>query len=133
MDGYNSCIFAYGPSGSGKTFTLLGNNSEQGLISLYIDFLYQILSKRDESYLISLNVLEIYKDQLFDLLSKDKSKQQHLDIREDARGQTYVQNISSFQVTTPIELKNLIKNAINSRKISQTDLNQESSRSHILF
>ncbi|KAL0642825.1 hypothetical protein Bca4012_041115 [Brassica carinata] len=31
LDGYNVCIFAYGQTGSGKTFTMIRNNSQNGI------------------------------------------------------------------------------------------------------
>eukprot|EP01084_Bolivina_argentea_P014180 26511_1 len=81
LEGYNSTIFAYGQSGSGKTYTMMGpeNNvkcaDEFGLVPRCIIYLFQKLDERLsqnggklQDYIVNMELLQIYKTQLLDLL-----------------------------------------------------------------
>ncbi|KAE8684084.1 Kinesin-4 [Hibiscus syriacus] len=85
LDGYNVCIFAYGQTGSGKTYTMVGNAAichcrpneltEEGLDVNYraLGDLFELSNQRKEaiSYEISVQMLEIYNEQVRDLLAAD--------------------------------------------------------------
>jgi hypothetical protein len=68
IDGYNVCIFAYGQTGSGKTYTMLGDQSNQGIISRAVQKLFEakqeieMLSKGRTSVSIAVELLEIYNE-----------------------------------------------------------------------
>ena len=80
MDGYNACIMAYGQTGSGKTFTMVGTDKEPGVIPRAIRRLFAILKERekDYDYQICLSILEVYNEQVRDLLAYNTSKVQNL-------------------------------------------------------
>ncbi|VVB15225.1 unnamed protein product [Arabis nemorensis] len=73
LDGYNVCIFAYGQTGSGKTFTMSGPTelTEESLGVNYraLADLFLLSNQRKDttSYEISVQMLEIYNEQLMDL------------------------------------------------------------------
>ncbi len=74
LNGYNGTIFAYGPTGSGKTHTMFGDVTVETLKGIIPRATRQIFSsiENDEmeiEYLISCSMLEIYKENLYDLLS----------------------------------------------------------------
>ncbi|KAL1212783.1 Kinesin-like protein KIN-14G [Cardamine amara subsp. amara] len=77
LDGYNVCIFAYGQTGSGKTFTMTGPKelTEESLGVNYRAladlFLLSDQRKDTTSYEISVQMLEIYNEQVRDLLATD--------------------------------------------------------------
>ena len=72
--GYNVCIFAYGQTGSGKTHTMSGTDvtrhEGRGINYRALDDLFDIAAKRSQEweYTISVQMLEIYNEQLRDLL-----------------------------------------------------------------
>ncbi|KAK9926284.1 hypothetical protein M0R45_023524 [Rubus argutus] len=77
LDGYNVCIFAYGQTGSGKTYTMSGpNNATQenwGVNYRALNDLFDISQQRKSSlmYEIGVQMVEIYNEQVRDLLSSD--------------------------------------------------------------
>lgn len=75
LDGYNVCIFAYGQTGTGKTFTMEGNEENRGVNYRTLEELFKIAKERSETftYDISVSVLEVYNEQIRDLLATSPS------------------------------------------------------------
>ncbi|CAN1300785.1 Kinesin-like protein KIN-14J [Linum perenne] len=77
LDGFNVCIFAYGQTGSGKTYTMSGPSisSKEGWGVNYraLHDLFQIAQSRKGSmtYDIGVQMVEIYNEQVRDLLACD--------------------------------------------------------------
>ena len=71
VDGYNVCIFAYGQTGSGKTYTMEGPTEEPGVNIRALQELFSIRDERSKEYhyTITVSMLEIYNEQLRDMLS----------------------------------------------------------------
>lgn len=71
LDGYNVCIFAYGQTGTGKTFTMEGTEQNRGVNYRTLEHLFDIAKERSETftYNISVSVLEVYNEQIRDLLA----------------------------------------------------------------
>lgn len=71
LDGYNVCIFAYGQTGTGKTFTMEGTQENRGVNYRTLEQLFKISEERSETftYDISVSVLEVYNEQIRDLLA----------------------------------------------------------------
>ena len=141
LDGYNVCIFAYGQTGSGKTFTMYGKRDDdrlQGIAPRAMRELYQVIEAQSNEYEVKVTcyMLELYNDQLVDLLvsKKERDAQGKLDIKLDKRGVVVVQNAyvtgacKSFK-----ELYEWNEKGMNQRHVAATAMNQESSRSHLVF
>lgn len=71
LDGYNVCIFAYGQTGTGKTFTMEGPEQNRGVNYRTLEQLFKIAKERRETFIydISVSVLEVYNEQIRDLLA----------------------------------------------------------------
>ncbi|CAI0404562.1 unnamed protein product [Linum tenue] len=80
LDGYNVCIFAYGQTGSGKTYTMLGPNGAQeeewGVNYRALKDLFNMSKNRSDSisYEVGVQMVEIYNEQVRDLLTNDAQK-----------------------------------------------------------
>lgn len=70
LDGYNVCIFAYGQTGTGKTFTMEGTKDARGVNFRTLEELFRIINERKNLYRyeISVSALEVYNEQIRDLL-----------------------------------------------------------------
>lgn len=70
LDGYNVCIFAYGQTGTGKTFTMEGTDEARGVNFRTLEELFRIIEDRKKQfrYEICVSVLEVYNEQIRDLL-----------------------------------------------------------------
>ncbi|KOM32029.1 hypothetical protein LR48_Vigan01g158500 [Vigna angularis] len=135
VDGYNVCIFAYGQTGSGKTFTIYGSDNNPGLTPRAIAELFRILRRDNNKYSFSLKayMVELYQDTLIDLLAPKNGKHLKLDIKKDSTGMVVVENVTIMSISTIEELNNIIQRGSERRHISGTQMNDESSRSHLIL
>lgn len=142
LDGYNVCIFAYGQTGSGKTYTMQGVEGSPGIVPRAIEELYRQKQKMESNghYIVSLEcyMVQLYIDNLIDCFSSQTSSQSQLqkklDIREDHNtGMIFIQNTTILPIINREEASQAFERGIKSRKVSQTQMNDESSRSHMVF
>ncbi|XP_037494410.1 kinesin-like protein KIN-14E [Jatropha curcas] len=135
VDGYNVCIFAYGQTGSGKTFTIYGSENNPGLTPRATGELFKILRRDSKKFSFSLKayMLELYQDILVDLLLPKNVKPLKLDIKKDSKGMVSVENVTVISISTFEELQNIIQSGSERRHTSGTQMNEESSRSHLIL
>ncbi|XP_058077418.1 kinesin-like protein KIN-14L [Magnolia sinica] len=136
MDGYNVCIFAYGQTGSGKTHTMCGPSSgsskDMGINYLALDYLFQISCNRKDvmRYEVRVQMVEIYNEQVRDLLAEDASTTK-LEIRNGVgNGGLNLPNANMHLVQSTMDVLNLMKLGEMNRVVCSTAANNRSSRSH---
>ncbi|CAN1778080.1 Kinesin-like protein KIN-14J [Linum perenne] len=136
LDGFNVCIFAYGQTGSGKTYTMSGPSisSKEGWGVNYraLHDLFQIAQSRKGSmtYDIGVQMVEIYNEQVRDLLACDGS-QRRLGIWSTTQPNGLaVPDASMHQVTSTEDVLELMNVGMMNRAVGATALNERSSRSH---
>lgn len=136
--GYNGTVFAYGQTGSGKSFTMLGSGESEGVVSMAIKDLFALLDKersanKSVDIQVFISMLEIYNEQLRDLLISPGAVGAPLSIRENEYG-VYVHNATKRLVRNAKECLYVIQNEAESRRVSAaTAMNERSSRSHCLI
>lgn len=139
VDGYNVCVFAYGQTGSGKTFTMTGSDALPGLTPRSVTALYQRIADMavTHDYTVSVYFLELYNDNLVDLLFKlahPRAKTSpKLDVKIDANKQVFVKGAMVQPVGSAEEVLDVFTQANKMRKVGATAMNVESSRSHSVF
>lgn len=127
LDGFHVCIFAYGQTGSGKTFTMEGTSMEPGISPLAISELFEIIQTRDNwHYQLTLSMLEIYNETIFDLI---ETKNEKLEIRQGPDGNIVV-GLSEVEISNFEQVKQLMVLGNNNRAVGAHDMNKHSSRSH---
>ncbi|XP_060923632.1 kinesin-like protein KIF3B [Limanda limanda] len=133
--GFNGTIFAYGQTGTGKTYTMEGlkNDPEsRGVIPSAFDHIFKHISRsQNQQYLVRASYLEIYQDEIKDLLSKDQSHRLELSERPDTG--VFVKDLSSFVTKSVQEIENVMKVGNQNRSVGATNMNEHSSRSHAIF
>jgi len=111
MEGYNGTIFAYGQTGTGKTHTMDGYSSDpeqQGIIpNSFVHIFNAIEASSDVQYLVRASFLEIYNEEIRDLLSKDHK--QKLDLKEAKDSGVYVKGLNAFVVKSIPEIRNVLE------------------------
>ncbi|KAF8643741.1 hypothetical protein HU200_066808 [Digitaria exilis] len=138
MDGYNVCIFAYGQTGSGKTHTTCGPSGgllkDFGINYMALNDLFNIsTSREDVKYDIRVQMVEIYNEQVRDLLSEDTSSTK-LDIRTPSNnGLLNLPHAKICQVQSPSDVIDLMQLGEKHRASSSTAMNHRSSRSHSIL
>uniref|UniRef100_M4ESM1 Kinesin motor domain-containing protein n=1 Tax=Brassica campestris TaxID=3711 RepID=M4ESM1_BRACM len=135
IDGYNVCIFAYGQTGSGKTFTIYGHENNPGLTPRATKELFKILKRDSNRFSFSLKayMVELYQDTLVDLLLPKSARRLKLDIKKDSKGMVFVENVTTIPISTLEELRMIIERGSERRHVSGTNMNEESSRSHLIL
>ncbi|XP_010524849.1 PREDICTED: kinesin-like protein KIN-14G [Tarenaya hassleriana] len=135
LDGYNVCIFAYGQTGSGKTYTMTGPKelTEEGLGVNYraLADLFLLSSQRKDTicYDISVQMLEIYNEQVRDLLAPD-GQNRRLEIRNNSHNGLNVPEANLVPVSSTSDVIHLMDLGQKNRAVSATAMNDRSSRSH---
>lgn len=130
LSGFNGTIFAYGQSGAGKTHTMEGEGNDKGIVIRTFEEIFDIISKSCKTqYLVRASYLEIYRDNIRDLLCTSNIK---CELRESKELGVYVKNISSFVCKNIKQIKTLIDSGNKNRCTGFTDMNARSSRSHAI-
>ncbi|KAK8678008.1 hypothetical protein V6N13_143525 [Hibiscus sabdariffa] len=134
LDGYNVCIFAYGQTGTGKTFTMEGTGQNRGVNYRTLEQLFKIVEERKETstYSISVCVLEVYNEQIRDLLATEPTSKR-LEIRQASEGFRHVPGIVEAKVENIKEVWNVLQAGNNARAIGSNNVNEHSSRSHCML
>ncbi|XP_066349876.1 kinesin-like protein KIN-14I [Miscanthus floridulus] len=135
VDGYNVCIFAYGQTGSGKTFTIYGSDNNPGLTPRATSELFRVIKRDGNKYSFSLKayMVELYQDNLVDLLLPRNAKQLKLEIKKDSKGVVTVENATVVSISSIEELRAIITRGSERRHTAGTNMNDESSRSHLIL
>ncbi|CAH8831112.1 unnamed protein product [Trichobilharzia szidati] len=135
LEGFNGTIFAYGQTGTGKTFTIQGvedNPELRGVMPNSFDLIFDHISRsKDAQYLVRASYLEIYKEEIRDLLRRDQSK--HLEIKEKPDSGIYVKDLSSVLTKSISEIQKVMNIGYQNRAVGATNMNEHSSRSHAIF
>ncbi len=146
LDGYNTSIFAYGQTGSGKTHTLEGapdsltgsdpaSDAGAGLIPRAVQMLWstaESLKDKGWKYDFEGSMLEIYLDNINDLLGKSEVDKAKHEIKHD-KGRTTVSDTVVVPLDSPAQVFALLEKAKRRRQVAATLMNERSSRSHSVF
>ena len=135
VEGYNGTIFAYGQTGTGKTFTMEGKDEPQALRGFiprtFDQIFFGVEQHPDRQYLVRVSFLEIYNEEIRDLLAKHEKHK--LELKEGQDGGFYAKDLSSFVVKGIGEMREAMETGRKSRHVGETLMNRDSSRSHSIF
>lgn len=135
LNGYNATIFAYGQTGTGKTHTMEGKShdpEQRGVIYKCIDHIFEhMAASHNQEYLVRASYLEIYQEELRDLLEAESSKK--LEIKERPDGGVYVKDLTSKLTRSVAEIQEVMVRGNAHRSVGRTNMNEHSSRSHAIF
>jgi len=137
--GYNTCVFAYGQTGSGKSHSVMGSDEQPGLIPRICQALFDKQENHNGldtldatiTYKVELSYLEIYSEDVRDLLSHTPSA--GLRVREHPELGPYVEGLSQVLVENYKSIKKLIDQGNKERVTAATWMNSRSSRSHAIL
>lgn len=134
LDGFNVCIFAYGQTGSGKTYTMQGPDDNPGVNPNALSLMFEEIAKKTTvEYHVTVSVLEIYNECIIDLLKGGRNNGNNLNIRQSKEGGNYIENLSEIGVTSFDEVIGLLNTAGKNRSVGCHNLNEHSSRSHLVL
>ncbi|KAM6906110.1 kinesin-like protein KIF3C isoform 1-T1 [Lycodopsis pacificus] len=138
LAGFNGTIFAYGQTGTGKTYTMQGawmDPEKRGVIPNAFDHIFTHISRSqsDKQYLVRASYLEIYLEEVLDLLDPNHGNARALELRESPESGVYVRDLTSCVCKSIKEIEEVMNVGNQARAVAATDMNEHSSRSHALF
>ncbi|KAL4450694.1 hypothetical protein ABPG77_001050 [Micractinium sp. CCAP 211/92] len=150
LAGFNATLFAFGQTGTGKTHTMegcsrggssngssanggaAGLSSEAGVIPRTFGQIFAAIgASQDQTFLVRASMLEIYNEEIRDLLAKNPKNR--LDLHEGKDGTVYVKGLNTFVVKGEAEIAAVLEAGKRNRSVGATLMNQDSSRSHCVF
>ncbi|KQK22297.1 kinesin-like protein KIN-5B isoform X1 [Brachypodium distachyon] len=149
LDGYNCTVFAFGQTGTGKTYTMEGEMMQQvgelpaaaGVMPRAVRHIFDILEARKADYSMKVTFLELYNEELTDLLAsedqsrfpEDRQKRPTISLMEDGKGGAVIRGLEEIVVYSRGEIYSLLEQGSARRRTADTALNKQSSRSHSVF
>ncbi|XP_065675243.1 kinesin-like protein KIF15 isoform X3 [Hydra vulgaris] len=146
VNGFNGTIFAYGQTGSGKTFTMMGppgddgidtfTHEMRGVIPRCFEYMFSLINREQEKigdrveFLATCSFLEIYNEQVYDLISPSTAG---LQLRENIKKGVFVDSLAERDVCSAKDAYRVLESGWLNRRVASTSMNRESSRSHAVF
>jgi len=118
----NSIFYVYGQTGSGKTYTLLGNESNDGIVQLLINELVVISDN------ITFSGIQIYRNKCYDIFNSNAAVKE-CELKD---GSVKFMNLTSHQLLLK-NRSNIIERINKARHVGVSSSNDSSSRSHLIF
>jgi kinesin family protein 18/19 len=111
---------------------MLGTDQNPGVMALTLAHLFsEIANQRDpDTYQVSLSYLEIYNENIRDLLS---GKPDYLDVRDDGNRGTVVSGITQEYASSAEDVLSYLRKGNKNRTQESTGANEVSSRSHAVL
>ncbi|PRW20706.1 kinesin KIF3B [Chlorella sorokiniana] len=147
LAGYNATLFAFGQTGTGKTHTMEGITAggsgsasaappelpaAAGIIPRAFRHIFAAIgASADQTFLVRASMLEIYQEEVRDLLAKNPTAR--LELHEAKDGGVYVKGLNTFVVKSEAEIAAVLEVGKRNRSVGATLMNQDSSRSHSVF
>jgi len=136
IGGYNGTIFAYGQTGTGKTFSMEGVPNDPDLRGIMPNSFHHICEMvqnagKDTEFLVRMSFLEIYKEDVFDLLNKNA--RQKCEVKESKEKGVFVKDLSTYVVKTVPDMMKVLDVGQGQRQVGATAMNAGSSRSHSIL
>ncbi|KAK3393839.1 putative kinesin-related protein bimC [Podospora didyma] len=143
LEGYNCTIFAYGQTGTGKTYTMSGDMSDTmgllpdaaGIIPRVLHSLFGKLELDDKDNFVRCSFIELYNEELRDLLSTDEGAKLKIydDNSRKGHSATVVQGMEERHITSATDGLKWLQEGSVRRQVAATKCNDLSSRSHTIF
>lgn len=137
LQAYNATVFAYGATGAGKTFTMIGTPRVPGVMLRTVSALFEETSGNAgggrKSASIRCSFVEVYNENLRDLLAAEPSKEDYLDLREDPGKGMCVVGVMETNAESAEEVMSLLQRGNERRTTESTAVNTTSSRSHAVL
>ena len=124
--GYNGAVICYGQTGTGKTYTM------NEITPIAVNQIFNGLgaSNRDnEIYKIEVSIIEIYKEQVNDILDPKKTNLNLIENKLKKKNLT-IENLTIIDVSTENELNDIIYKGTIKRNTNSSTMREYTAKSH---
>lgn len=142
--GLNCTVLAYGQTSSGKSYTMgtdrpdYNDEDDSGrlgitprAISAIFDFIND--STGTTTFVAKVSYIEIYNEELIDLMVEEGEPKPAVTIREDKSGNIIWSGLKEIRVTSAEQVMQYLAAGSAIRQTGATEMNSSSSRSHAIF
>ena len=132
--GYNATLFAYGQTGSGKSYSMLGYGANKGIVPIACEEIFRRVAANTDpgkQYQVMFGMMEIYNERVRDLLRAD-CPPGGLQVRQHPKAGFFVDGLTLTAVASYQEVDKRMTQGIINRTTASTNMNETSSRSHML-
>lgn len=143
LAGFNCTIFAYGQTGTGKTYTMSGDMTESlgllapdaGIIPRVLQALFNKLEADGTESCVRCSFIELYNEELRDLLTPDDNAKLKIfdDLSKKGQTSTVVQGVEERHIVNAAQGIARLQEGSVRRQVAATKCNDLSSRSHTVF
>ncbi|MCO5565296.1 hypothetical protein L7F22_018969 [Adiantum nelumboides] len=153
LEGYNVTILAYGQTSSGKSYTMgtaLNDDDFEGLVAgqkanLHTGIIPRAVAQifneiklnqsrgSNTQYIAKVSFIEIYNEELIDLLADGSDSRPLVQIREDKAGHIIWSGLREVRAQNVADVMTQLLQGSAVRRTNETDMNAQSSRSHAIF
>ncbi|KAK6350935.1 kinesin motor protein cin8 [Orbilia javanica] len=141
LAGFNCTIFAYGQTGTGKTYTMTGDmkpyfdtySDGAGIIPRALHNLFQQLDADGAEHIVKCSFIELYNEELRDLLSVDDTIKLKMFEDSSKKGAVVINGMEERYARNAEDGVNLLQEGSKKRQVAATKCNDLSSRSHTVF
>ncbi|XP_064648285.1 kinesin-like protein KIF28P isoform X2 [Lineus longissimus] len=136
--GYNCSLFAYGQTGSGKSYSMVGYGANKGIVPVSCEELFKRINEKrksaaeGEEYQCTFSMMEIYNEQVRDLLNPKGAKAGGLKVRQHPSKGFYVDQMTVSPVDSYADIDAKITEGTKNRTVAATNMNATSSRAHTI-
>ncbi|CAB4017681.1 kinesin KIF17, partial [Paramuricea clavata] len=134
-EGYNGTVFAYGQTGCGKSFSMMGITdppTQRGIIPRAFEHIFETIDVSENTkFLVHASYLEIYNEDIRDLLGKNHKSR--LELKEHPDMGVYVKDLTMIPVHDVKDCEKVMGMGNKNRSVGSTLMNADSSRSHSIF
>ncbi|CAN1775592.1 Kinesin-like protein KIN-5D [Linum perenne] len=114
--------------------------SDAGIIPRAVQQIFEVLEARSEDYSMKVTFLELYNEEIMDLLdpdesptSSDEKPKKPIALLEDGKGGVFIRGLEQELVSSAKEIYRILEKGSARRQTAETLLNKTSSRSHTIF
>uniref|UniRef100_A0A7S1PHJ4 Kinesin motor domain-containing protein n=1 Tax=Percolomonas cosmopolitus TaxID=63605 RepID=A0A7S1PHJ4_9EUKA len=143
LEGYNVSLFAYGQTGSGKSFSMIGVKEDPGIVPLVAAQIFELIKQKDAEqegiaeadrifYEVEVAMMEIYNEEVRDLLNPKGNPSGGLRIRESTKTGPFVQDLTFTSVKSYAQIEKTMDEGTAMRTVRSTQMNDKSSRAHTI-
>ncbi|XP_006815172.1 kinesin-like protein KIF28 [Saccoglossus kowalevskii] len=135
--GYNCSLFAYGQTGSGKSYSIVGYGPNKGIVPMFCEEMFVGIEKKQSEgtkteFEVTFSMLEIYNEQVRDLLNPSSNKKGGLKVRQHPKKGFYVESLQTVPVNSYKDIENRMDEGTRNRTVAATQMNATSSRAHTI-
>ncbi|KAK2143188.1 hypothetical protein LSH36_870g00010 [Paralvinella palmiformis] len=136
-EGFNSTLFAYGQTGSGKSWSVVGYGINKGIVPQYCEDMFNGIDKKKAEgdateYEVLFSMLEIYMEEVRDLLDNKQKKRGGLRVRQHPKKGFYVEHLKVVPVDSYKAIEAKMEQGTTNRTVASTNMNATSSRAHTI-